>query len=128
MNLRDWEATGLIPENMPDLWVQNGSWLSTKYTWDLTENTNKQMPSDRQPRCRFDRFYMRNSVPKAFELRYFGLEGEDEVGETEMFPSDHWPLASDFQKFEWQLPLQSQARVRNKFQLACLKLFLLFLS
>ncbi|CAL8140091.1 unnamed protein product [Orchesella dallaii] len=100
MNLRDWETKDIVPENMPDLWVQSGSWLSTKYTWDLTENTNKEMPTDRQPQCRFDRFYLRDSNPKTLQLRYFGLGGQDIVKDTDMFPSDHWAIIIRFSKIQ----------------------------
>ncbi len=67
LNLRDKEVIGIMPENMEDLWVRCGSRDSCKYTWDLTRNSNKHMPSRVQPRCRFDRFYFKMSRPATLD-------------------------------------------------------------
>ncbi|ODM95379.1 Tyrosyl-DNA phosphodiesterase 2 [Orchesella cincta] len=96
LNLRDKEVIGLLPGSMSDLWVKCGSRDSCKYTWDLTRNTNKQMPSRFQPRCRFDRFYFRNSNPPTLVPEFFGVTGIEKVLQTQSFPSDHWAIIAFF--------------------------------
>lgn len=97
LNARDSEVRGKIPSNMCDLWIKCGSNRTAEYTWDLTRNTNKQMPSRPQPRCRFDRLYYRASVPMSVEPEFFGLTGFRKVVGTESFPSDHWGVCVFFQ-------------------------------
>lgn len=64
MGKRHIQVDNTLPSSMVDLWIRCGSRPTCQYTWDLTRNTNKQMPSKFQPRCRFDRFYFRNSDPE----------------------------------------------------------------
>jgi len=94
LNLRDKELEGLLPENLIDLWVSCGARDTARYTWDLTRNSNKQMPGKYQPRCRFDRLYFRSSVPKMLTPEFFGLTGIEKVEGTQSFPSDHWAIIS----------------------------------
>ncbi|CAL8100798.1 unnamed protein product [Orchesella dallaii] len=96
LNLRDKEVAGLLPGSMSDLWIRCGSRDSCKYTWDLTRNTNKQMPSRFQPRCRFDRFYFRNSNSATLDPEFFGVTGIEKVLNTQSFPSDHWAIIAFF--------------------------------
>ncbi|CAG7731747.1 unnamed protein product [Allacma fusca] len=96
LNLRDTEVSGNMPASMCDLWIKCGSRPSSKYTWDLTRNTNKQMPSKYQPRCRFDRFYYRESVPLSITPEFFGVTGIEKVTGTQSFPSDHWAIIAFF--------------------------------
>lgn len=97
LNARDNEVQGKIPSNMYDVWVKCGSRSTAKYTWDLSRNTNKQMPSKQQPRCRFDRLFYRDSVPATVTPEFFGLTGLAKVSGTECFPSDHWGVVAFFQ-------------------------------
>jgi tyrosyl-DNA phosphodiesterase 2 len=85
-----------MPAQMCDLWVQCGSRPTCQYTWDLTRNTNKQMPSKYQPRCRFDRIYYRPSVPSNLSPEFFGVTGIEKVPGTQSFPSDHWAIIAFF--------------------------------
>lgn len=97
LNARDNEVQGKIPSNMYDVWMKCGSNESSKYTWDLRKNTNKQMPGKKQPQCRFDRLYFRESVPGTVKPEFFGLTGLDMVKGTESYPSDHWGVVAFFQ-------------------------------
>ncbi|GFR70127.1 tyrosyl-DNA phosphodiesterase 2-like [Elysia marginata] len=62
LNLRDKEVSGASakPSGVYDLWECTGKRQEAKFTWDLMINDNKQMPSKFQPRCRFDRLYVRH--------------------------------------------------------------------
>ncbi|XP_037040309.1 tyrosyl-DNA phosphodiesterase 2-like [Bradysia coprophila] len=97
LNARDTEVQGKVPANMHDLWMRNGS-SSSKFTWDLKYNTNKQMPGKVQPRCRFDRLFFRESVPATLTPEFFGLTGLSKVAGTNSFPSDHWGVVAFFQE------------------------------
>lgn len=97
LNVRDNEVYGKVPSNMWDIWIKCGSNSSSKYTWDLTKNTNKQMPSKKQPRCRFDRLFYRESNPPTITPEFFGLTGLEMVAGTKVFPSDHWGIVAFFQ-------------------------------
>lgn len=97
LNIRDSEVQGKIPSSMYDLWLKCGSNSSSKYTWDLKHNKNKQMPGKQQPRCRFDRLYFRESVPGTVKPEFFGLTGLEILPGIECFPSDHWGVVVFFQ-------------------------------
>lgn len=97
LNARDTEVQGKVPSDMYDLWTKCGSIASSKFTWDLKYNTNKQMPGKVQPRCRFDRLFYRESVPATLTPEYFGLTGLEKVVGTTSFPSDHWGVVAFFQ-------------------------------
>ncbi|GFO05870.1 tyrosyl-DNA phosphodiesterase 2-like [Plakobranchus ocellatus] len=62
LNLRDKELSGLSakPPGVYDLWECTGKREEAKFTWDLMINDNKQMANKFQPRCRFDRLYIRH--------------------------------------------------------------------
>lgn len=97
LNVRDSEVSGKIPSSMYDVWVKCGSSSSSQYTWDLQLNKNKKMPGKSQPRCRFDRFFHRPSVPATLAPEFFGLTGLGKVTGAECFPSDHWGIVAFFQ-------------------------------
>ncbi|KAA0185833.1 putative 5' tyrosyl DNA phosphodiesterase, partial [Hyalella azteca] len=113
LNLRDKELAAVgMPSRVDDVWEATGKRLAAQYTWDLTRNTNKQMASKFQPRCRFDRMYLRRSDksaspaskekeikegPSVAVIRHFGLVGLKKVQGTQAFPSDHWGLHAHFE-------------------------------
>lgn len=97
LNARDSELQGRVPVNMCDVWMKCGANEYAKHTWDLKLNTNKQMPSKVQPRCRFDRLFFRESIPASVTPEFFGLTGLDVVNGTDSFPSDHWAIVAFFQ-------------------------------
>ena len=45
-----------------------------------------------RPRCRFDRIYLRDSLPTTAAASHFGLIGLQKITDTQAFPSDHWGL------------------------------------
>ncbi|KAK0039942.1 tyrosyl-DNA phosphodiesterase 2 isoform X2 [Biomphalaria pfeifferi] len=98
LNLRDKELTGssALPEGVIDIWEYSGKRAQARYTWDLTINDNKQMSAKFQPRCRFDRVYMRNSVPALLNPVYFELAGIQRLSSCQRFPSDHWGILCHF--------------------------------
>jgi len=92
---------GGIPSGMCDLWVECGSRDACKYTWDSARNSNIQMKRGGwkgrfNPRCRFDRLFMRPSSPPMLKADFFGLLGLKKVPSTETFPSDHWAIWTYF--------------------------------
>ncbi|KAF2353020.1 Endonuclease/exonuclease/phosphatase [Trinorchestia longiramus] len=111
LNLRDREVAAVgLPSRVVDVWEATGKRTSVQHTWDLTRNTNKQMNGKFQPRCRFDRLYLRRqeqaaasssseatSGPSMAVARHFGLVGLKKVQGTQYFPSDHWGLLAHFE-------------------------------
>ncbi|GBM97230.1 Tyrosyl-DNA phosphodiesterase 2 [Araneus ventricosus] len=97
LNSRDKELTQLggLPAGIEDLWIACGSRRESEYTFDLTLNDNLIM--DGQPRCRFDRIYVRHSSPRQLEPTYFGLIGLERLHPQGCFPSDHWGILSRFE-------------------------------
>ncbi|KAH9510250.1 Tyrosyl-DNA phosphodiesterase 2 [Bulinus truncatus] len=98
LNLRDKELTGVSdkPEDVLDVWEVTGKRPQARYTWDLTINDNKQLGLSFQPRCRFDRMYLRNSEPPRLKPAYFELAGIQRLSACHRFPSDHWGILCHF--------------------------------
>lgn len=88
--------TGGLPRNTVDLWEAGGSRPECRYTWDMTRNTNTELPGRFKPRCRFDRAYLRQTSPPSVRPKYFGLIGLQKVYGTQSFPSDHWGIMVHF--------------------------------
>lgn len=81
---------------MTDLWVAGGSRPESRYTWDMTRNTNTEFAGRFKPRCRFDRAYLRQTSPQSVRPKFFGLIGLQKVFGTQSFPSDHWGIMVHF--------------------------------
>ncbi|WAR16190.1 TYDP2-like protein [Mya arenaria] len=98
LNLRDKEITeiGGLPEGILDMWEVTGKRPEAKNTWDLLRNDNLQMPGKFQPRCRFDRKYVRHSTPAVVKPEYFELCGIERLKTCQRFCSDHWGLLTHF--------------------------------
>ncbi|KAK3764218.1 hypothetical protein RRG08_044144 [Elysia crispata] len=102
LNLRDKEVTGTSakPLGVYDMWECTGKRQEAKFTWDLKINDNKQMRTKFQPRCRFDRLYVRHcrteSHPKLKPV-YFELIGIQRLASCRRFPSDHWGILAHLQ-------------------------------
>ncbi|KAK3925650.1 Tyrosyl-DNA phosphodiesterase 2 [Frankliniella fusca] len=98
LNLRDKELVlgGGLPNGVVDLWEAGGSRPECRYTWDMTRNTNTELSGRFKPRCRFDRVYLRQSIPQAVKPKYFGLIGLQKVVGTQSYPSDHWGIMVHF--------------------------------
>ncbi|CAL1280482.1 unnamed protein product [Larinioides sclopetarius] len=99
LNSRDKELIQLggLPAGIEDLWISFGSKKECEYTFDLAQNDNLVMDVEVQPRCRFDRIYVRHSSPRQFKPTYFGLIGLERLSLEECFPSDHWGILSHFE-------------------------------
>ncbi|XP_055891119.1 tyrosyl-DNA phosphodiesterase 2-like isoform X2 [Biomphalaria glabrata] len=98
LNLRDYELSDIaaIPEDVVDIWEYTGKDPRTEFTWDLRINDNKQIDTRYQPRCRFDRIYMRNSDPPLLSPVKFELTGNWRLRTCGRFPSDHWGILCHF--------------------------------
>ncbi|KAH9510251.1 Tyrosyl-DNA phosphodiesterase 2 [Bulinus truncatus] len=98
LNLRDRELTGASkkPQEVLDVWEVTGQHPQTRYTWDLTLNDNKHFDMQFQPRCRFDRMYLRNSDPPRLKPAHFELVGTQRLSSCQRFPSDHWGILCHF--------------------------------
>lgn len=94
LNLRDGEAR--VPCDFYDLWEFCGSSPEFRYTWDMKRNTNHCSFGKFKPRCRFDRVYIRHSIPKRVRPKHFALTGFQKVPNTQSFPSDHWGIIAIF--------------------------------
>lgn len=95
LNLRDAElvASGGLPNRTVDVWEKCGARKEVQYTWDMMRNTNLQANFGKfRPRCRFDRIYLRDSLPTTVSASHFGLIGLQKITDTQAFPSDHWGL------------------------------------
>jgi len=95
LNLRDAElvASGGLPDRTVDVWERCGARKEVQYTWDMMRNTNLQANFGKfRPRCRFDRIYLRDSLPTTATASHFGLIGLQKITDTQAFPSDHWGL------------------------------------
>lgn len=93
-NMRDKELAeiGGLPSDIFDLWEATGKRKEAQFTWDLQRNTNLQMPGKFQPRCRFDRLYLKHSDKQCVKPKYFELIGIQRLKSCNRFPSDHWGL------------------------------------
>ncbi|XP_068200848.1 tyrosyl-DNA phosphodiesterase 2-like [Palaemon carinicauda] len=94
LNARDHEVKATQPTSIFDLWEVCGSRISNRWTWNMEENTNKQIPS--KPKCRFDRLYMNQSTPAHLVPEEFRLIGKEKVSGMPCFPSDHWGILVRF--------------------------------
>ncbi|XP_065562736.1 tyrosyl-DNA phosphodiesterase 2-like isoform X2 [Artemia franciscana] len=95
LNLRDKELAeaGGLPEKFFDAWNACGCKKEYQFTWDCLRNSNHQMPSKFQPRCRFDRVFVK---PVNITIADFKLTGIQKISGTTVFPSDHWGVAVNF--------------------------------
>ena len=84
------------PAGVYDVWECTGKRPEAKHTWDLLRNDNKQLGGKFQPRCRFDRMYVRHSDPHTVKPVYFELVGIQRLASCKRFPSDHWGILGHF--------------------------------
>ncbi|CAL1538597.1 unnamed protein product [Lymnaea stagnalis] len=98
LNLRDKELTGVSakPPGVYDVWECTGKRPQAAYTWDLAMNDNKLLHSRAQPRCRFDRLYIRHGREYRLKPAYFELVGIQRLSSCQRFPSDHWGILGHF--------------------------------
>jgi len=94
LNMRDKELAevGGIPPGTKDCWQHCGAREVAKYTWDMTRNTNLEWAGKFKPKCRFDRFYLKQSTSFSAHAEHFGLIGLQKIHGTNSFPSDHWGI------------------------------------
>ena len=83
---------GGLPDNVYDIWELTGKRREAEYTWDTQRNDNLEMPGRFKPRLRFDRLYIRHSLPKKVQPEYFELCGLERLKPSRRFCSDHWAL------------------------------------
>ena len=98
LNLRDEELKdiGGIPDGISDAWILSGSDPMRKFTWDMTQNDNKEFNGKWKPKCRFDRVYYRASCDGNLKISKFEFVGKERLGSCDRFPSDHWGILSEF--------------------------------
>ena len=100
LNLRDTELAkiGGVPSHTVDLWEASGKRKEAQFTWDMSLNDNKEMPSGAKfkCRCRFDRLYLRQPSGETPKLKpvYFELAGIERLKDCRRFCSDHWGILS----------------------------------
>lgn len=117
LNLRDSELQGIggLPCEIEDAWISTGRRKEVEYTWDMMRNDNLPFFSSCdngaagggggsgrrfKPRMRFDRIFMRESIPRRIEFVHFGLIGLERLKpNAQCFPSDHWGLIASFKIF-----------------------------
>ena len=96
-NLRDKEvnAVGGLPNEVLDVWESCGSPQDAKFTWDISENDNKDM-NGAQPKLRFDRIFLRQAQSgKVVKPNTFTLIGKERLS-CGRFASDHWGVWLEF--------------------------------
>ena len=97
LNIRDSEI-GLLPQNIYDLWIKMGRNRDSEYTWDCDKNANKKFPDPPQPRLRFDRVFVRESLKRDIIPKSFKFIGTRKVKGIPMHPSDHFGIFATFQR------------------------------
>ena len=85
-----------LPVDWIDVWESLGKNEDTQYTWDMTRNDNIDIESDDKPRFRFDRIWLRDSVPSRVTPLTFQLIGTERLADNDCFPSDHWGILTTF--------------------------------
>ncbi|XP_077540844.1 tyrosyl-DNA phosphodiesterase 2-like isoform X1 [Haemaphysalis longicornis] len=98
LNLRDREvdSIGGVPGDVQDMWVASGSDPSCRYTWDMERNDNLDFRDKGKPQLRFDRVYVRHSLPPSLSPTAFRLIGTRRLEREGCFPSDHWGIVCQF--------------------------------
>lgn len=98
LNLRDREvdSIGGVPGDVQDMWVASGSDPSCQYTWDMERNDNLDFRDKGKPQLRFDRVYVRHSLPPSLSPTAFRLIGTRRLEREGCFPSDHWGIVCQF--------------------------------
>jgi tyrosyl-DNA phosphodiesterase 2 len=97
-NLRDKEVddVGGLPNEIVDVWASCGSPVDSEFTWDLSENDNKEMNGGPQPKKRFDRIFLRQAKSgKVVNPGTFTLIGKERLS-CGRFASDHWGIWLEF--------------------------------
>ncbi len=74
---------------MVDVWIETGQRKEVQFTWDMTRNDNLLFEGKFKPRCRFDRVYLRQSMPPTVEAINFGLIGLKRLKPHVCFPRYH---------------------------------------
>lgn len=95
-NLRDKEveAVGGLPNEVLDAWASCGSPHDAEFTWDMSENDNKDMNGAKP--LRFDRIFLRPAQNgKMVRPQKFTLIGKERLS-CERFASDHWGIWLEF--------------------------------
>ncbi|XP_050401717.1 tyrosyl-DNA phosphodiesterase 2 isoform X2 [Patella vulgata] len=100
LNIRDTEIAKMngIPENIFDLWEVTGKRPEAKFTWDMNRNDNNEFGGQFKPKCRFDRLYIKHSIPRTVNPVYFELVGLERLKNCQRFASDHWGLLTHYDK------------------------------
>ena len=98
MNLTDEELQDKegLPLGWIDVWESLGKNEETQYTWDMTRNNSIDIDSDDKPRFRFDRIWLRDSVPSRVTPLTFELIGTERLADDDCFASDHWGILTTF--------------------------------
>ena len=96
-NLRDREvaAVGDLRNEVLDAWASCGSPHDAQFTWDMSENDNKDM-NGAKPKLRFDRIFVRPAQNgKVVRPQIFTLIGKERLS-CGRFASDHWGIWLEF--------------------------------
>ena len=96
-NLRDKEveAVGGLPNEVLDAWASCGSPHDAEFTWDMSENDNKDM-NGAKPKLRFDRIFLRPAQNgNVVRPQILTLIGKERLS-CGRFASDHWGIWLEF--------------------------------
>ena len=96
-NLRDKEVNEVsgLPNEVIDVWESCGSPQDAKFTWDISENDNKDM-NGAKPKLRFDQIFLRQTQSgKLVKPNTFTLIGKERLS-CGRFASDHWGVWLEF--------------------------------
>jgi tyrosyl-DNA phosphodiesterase 2 len=78
-----------------DAWASCGSPHDAQFTWDMSENDNKDM-NGAKPKHRFDRIFVRPAQNgNVVRPQIFTLIGKQRLN-CERFASDHWGIWLEF--------------------------------
>lgn len=96
LNARDNEVkqVGVLDNGIKDAWIETGSDVNTKFTWDMNLNDNLKMNG--KPRCRFDRVFYKAAGMKNMTAKKFEFVGMQRLSSCDRFASDHWGILCKF--------------------------------
>lgn len=96
LNITDQEFNMVgLPPHTADVWEACGSQEESKFTWDMSENDNREWSYPPGLKLRLDRLYL-SSRDGSVSAKSFRLVGKDRLPRCKRFPSDHWGLWTEF--------------------------------
>ena len=102
LNLRDDELQeiGGLTDGIKDAWIETGSDINTKFSWDTSLNDNLNIQGKRKPKFRFDRVFYRPPRNGVVLPKRFKFVGRNRLETCDMFASDHWGIVCEFAFFD----------------------------